>query len=76
MCLIHLYKSHSRLDTKQSPYRILFRRAGSASFLQVAVAETEKKAEVAWSWLECMYLLIVYQRCANMYVASQFITFA
>ncbi|CAO3648391.1 unnamed protein product [Mucor hiemalis] len=40
------------LDTKQSPYRILFRRAGSASFLQVAVAETEKKAEVAWSWLE------------------------
>lgn len=42
-----------RLDTKQPPYRILFRRAGGASFLQVAVAETEKKTEVAWSWLEC-----------------------
>lgn len=41
-----------RLDTKQSPYRILFRRANSASFLQVAVAEKEKKAEIAWSWIE------------------------
>ncbi|KAG2237622.1 hypothetical protein INT48_004525 [Thamnidium elegans] len=40
------------LDTKQSPYRILFRRASGSSFLQVAVAETEKKAEVVWAWIE------------------------
>ncbi|GAA5816203.1 hypothetical protein MFLAVUS_009729 [Mucor flavus] len=40
------------LDTKQSPYRILFRRASGSSFLQVAVAETEKKAQVVWAWIE------------------------
>ncbi|KAL7320859.1 GTPase activating protein (GAP) [Mucor circinelloides] len=39
------------LDTKQSPYRILFRRVNGTN-LQVAVAETEKKAEVAWGWIE------------------------
>lgn len=40
------------MDTKQSPYRILYRRVSGTSFLQVAAAETEKKAEVAWSWIE------------------------
>lgn len=40
------------LDTKQSPYRILFRRVNGTN-LQVAVAETEKKAEIAWGWIEC-----------------------
>ncbi|KAI8969957.1 hypothetical protein BDF20DRAFT_95867 [Mycotypha africana] len=39
------------LDTKQSPYRILFRRL-DGTFLQVAVAETEKKIDVAWLWIE------------------------
>ncbi|GAN11449.1 TBC-domain-containing protein [Mucor ambiguus] len=39
------------LDTKQSPYRILFRRVNGTS-LQVAVAETEKKAAIAWGWIE------------------------
>ncbi|KAG1121474.1 hypothetical protein G6F42_012391 [Rhizopus arrhizus] len=39
------------LDTKQSPYRILFRRVNGTN-LQVAVAETEKKVEVAWGWIE------------------------
>lgn len=39
------------LDTKQSPYRILFRRVNGSS-LQVAVAETEKKADIAWNWID------------------------
>ncbi|KAI7901275.1 rab-GTPase-TBC domain-containing protein [Cokeromyces recurvatus] len=39
------------LDTKQSPYRILFRRVNN-TFLQIAVAETEKDIELAWSWIE------------------------
>ncbi|CEP07863.1 hypothetical protein [Parasitella parasitica] len=39
------------LDTKQSPYRILFRRVNGTN-LQIAVAETEKKAEIVWGWIE------------------------
>ncbi|KAI8881685.1 GRAM-domain-containing protein [Backusella circina FSU 941] len=43
------------LDTKQSPYRILFKRVTGTS-LQVAVAETEKNAEKAWAWIEANLL--------------------
>lgn len=39
------------LDTKQSPYRLLYRRA-NGSCLQVAVAETEKQADTAWRWID------------------------
>ncbi|KAI9311929.1 hypothetical protein BX666DRAFT_876693 [Dichotomocladium elegans] len=39
------------LDTKQSPYRLLYRRA-SGSCLQIAVAETEKQADTVWRWIE------------------------
>ncbi|KAI9470072.1 MAG: hypothetical protein EXX96DRAFT_390467 [Benjaminiella poitrasii] len=39
------------LDTKQSPYRILFRRT-NGSYLQIAVAETGKNIELAWNWTE------------------------
>ncbi|RCI03018.1 hypothetical protein CU098_009655, partial [Rhizopus stolonifer] len=38
------------LDTKQSPYRILFKRANNTN-LQLAVAETEKRADIAWEWI-------------------------
>ncbi|KAI8142366.1 hypothetical protein BJV82DRAFT_141042 [Fennellomyces sp. T-0311] len=39
------------LDTKQSPYRILYRRA-NGTCLQVAVGETEKQTDLAWRWIE------------------------
>lgn len=47
-----------RLDTKQSPYRLLYRRA-NGSCLQVAVAETEKQADTAWSWIDGTHIGIV-----------------
>ncbi|CEG71597.1 hypothetical protein RMATCC62417_07304 [Rhizopus microsporus] len=39
------------LDTKQSPYRILYKRLNGTN-LQLAVAETEKKADIAWEWID------------------------
>ncbi|KAI8980839.1 rab-GTPase-TBC domain-containing protein [Pilobolus umbonatus] len=39
------------LDTKQPPYRVLFKRV-NGTYLQIAVAETEKRANIVWSWIE------------------------
>ncbi|KAI7865927.1 rab-GTPase-TBC domain-containing protein [Spinellus fusiger] len=41
----------SVLDTKQSPFRILYRRS-NATFLQIAAPETEKQADTAWHWTQ------------------------
>ncbi|CAG8486039.1 12791_t:CDS:10 [Acaulospora morrowiae] len=40
------------LDTKQSPFRILFRSDINQSSLQIAVSQTEKGIEDAWKWVE------------------------
>ncbi|CAO3684807.1 unnamed protein product [Umbelopsis ramanniana] len=39
-------------DTKQPPYRILYRRGASTICIQIAVAETEKQIEAAWAWVQ------------------------
>ncbi|KAH8551788.1 hypothetical protein BGW37DRAFT_313290 [Umbelopsis sp. PMI_123] len=41
-------------DTKQPPYRILYRRGASTICIQIAVAETEKQIEAAWNWVQGM----------------------
>lgn len=41
-------------DTKQPPYRILYRRGASTICIQIAVAETEKQIEAAWAWVQGM----------------------
>lgn len=48
------------MDTKQSPYRILYKRLNGTN-LQLAVAETEKKADIAWEWIDSneFYFLII-----------------
>ncbi|CAO3607615.1 unnamed protein product [Cunninghamella echinulata] len=38
------------LDTKQPPFRILYQRE-NGSCLQIASAETEKQADLAWRWI-------------------------
>ncbi|KAF9436510.1 hypothetical protein BGZ76_003728 [Entomortierella beljakovae] len=39
-------------DTKQAPFRILFRRQVHAQALNIAEAETQKSIEHAWSWVQ------------------------
>ncbi|KAF8980526.1 hypothetical protein BGZ46_004067 [Entomortierella lignicola] len=39
-------------DTKQAPFRILFRRQVQAQALMIAEAETQKSIEHAWSWVQ------------------------
>ncbi|KAI9244300.1 rab-GTPase-TBC domain-containing protein [Phascolomyces articulosus] len=43
------------LDTKQSPYRILY-RSTNGTCLQIAVGETEKQTDLAWRWIEANLL--------------------
>ena len=45
------------LDTKQSPYRILYRRA-DGTCLQIAVGETEKQTDLSWRWIEGIFSYI------------------
>ncbi|CAG8453859.1 15013_t:CDS:2 [Acaulospora colombiana] len=40
------------LDTKQPPFRILFRSDINSISLQIAVSQTEKGIEDAWKWVE------------------------
>ncbi|KAI9319372.1 hypothetical protein BX666DRAFT_1925576 [Dichotomocladium elegans] len=40
------------MDTKQSPYRILFQREVNTTCLQIAVGETEASINAAWVWIE------------------------
>ncbi|KAI1320182.1 hypothetical protein EDD11_001786 [Mortierella claussenii] len=39
-------------DTKQAPFRILFRRQVNAQALMIAEAETQKSIDYAWSWVQ------------------------
>ncbi|KAF9358697.1 hypothetical protein BGX26_001133 [Mortierella sp. AD094] len=39
-------------DTKQAPFRILFRRQVQAQALMIAEAETQKNIDHAWSWVQ------------------------
>ncbi|KAI8384446.1 uncharacterized protein BYT42DRAFT_261401 [Radiomyces spectabilis] len=39
------------LDTKQSPFRIIYRRP-NGTCLQIAAAENEKQAEITWQWIQ------------------------
>ncbi|KAG0243797.1 hypothetical protein BGW41_001309 [Actinomortierella wolfii] len=39
-------------DTKQAPFRILFRREVHAQALMIAGAETQKNIEHAWTWIQ------------------------
>ncbi|KAG0326940.1 hypothetical protein BGZ99_008704 [Dissophora globulifera] len=39
-------------DTKQAPFRILFRRQVNAQSLMIAEAETQKSIDQAWSWVQ------------------------
>ncbi|KAI8605096.1 rab-GTPase-TBC domain-containing protein [Dissophora ornata] len=39
-------------DTKQAPFRILFRRQVNAQALMIAGAETQKSIDHAWSWVQ------------------------
>ncbi|KAG0210879.1 hypothetical protein BGX28_008846 [Mortierella sp. GBA30] len=39
-------------DTKQAPFRILFRRQVHAQALMIAEAETQKSIDHAWSWVQ------------------------
>ncbi|KAG0056938.1 hypothetical protein BGZ83_002878 [Gryganskiella cystojenkinii] len=39
-------------DTKQAPFRILFRRQVNAQALMIGEAETQKSIDQAWSWVQ------------------------
>ncbi|KAF9990589.1 hypothetical protein BGZ75_000786 [Mortierella antarctica] len=39
-------------DTKQAPFRILFRRQLNAQALMIAEAETQKSVDHAWAWVQ------------------------
>ncbi|KAF9182514.1 hypothetical protein BGZ51_004702 [Haplosporangium sp. Z 767] len=39
-------------DTKQAPFRVLFRRQVNAQALMIAEAETQKNIDQAWSWVQ------------------------
>ncbi|KAF9910025.1 TBC1 domain member 9, partial [Lobosporangium transversale] len=39
-------------DTKQAPFRILFRRQVNAQALMIAEAETQKSIDQAWTWVQ------------------------
>ncbi|KAI9019408.1 rab-GTPase-TBC domain-containing protein [Phycomyces nitens] len=42
----------SVFDTKQPPYKILFKRGENAAPLQIAVSESERAIESAWVWIQ------------------------
>ncbi|KAF9923415.1 hypothetical protein FBU30_006527 [Linnemannia zychae] len=44
-------------DTKQAPFRILFRRQLHAQALMIAVAETQKSIDQAWTWIQENFVL-------------------
>jgi len=39
-------------DTKQAPFRILFRRQVHAQALMIAEAESQKNIDQAWTWVQ------------------------
>lgn len=41
-----------RFDTKQAPFRILFRRQVNAQALMIGEAEAQKSIDHAWSWIQ------------------------
>lgn len=55
-----MFPSHPRFDTKQPPFRILFRAEANSITLQIAVSQTQKGIEDAWKWVEGNYSLITF----------------
>lgn len=47
-------KNLFRFDTKQPPFRIIFRAEFASISLQIAVSQTEKGINEAWKWVEGM----------------------
>ncbi|KAK3846095.1 MAG: hypothetical protein J3R72DRAFT_253373, partial [Linnemannia gamsii] len=44
-------------DTKQAPFRILFRRQLNAQALMIAEAEAQKNIDHAWTWIQENFVL-------------------
>jgi hypothetical protein len=43
---------NNSFDTKQAPFRILFRRQLNAQALMIAEAEAQKNIDHAWTWIQ------------------------